>query len=383
MAKLFKQLQPQLGIKVTDTTGYNPKGNGQVERIEDLNRILRALTTECGDPFTWEDLLPQALFALRTAVCRSTGLAPYQILFGIECSTPIDAILGFVPSDKTPRNLGWAEHYQKLRKRIGSAQDHVCKHLVVAVRRQRRQYHQDRKDFQPGSKVWLFSPQTKNNVSRKLTSYWTGPWRVCMEPAKYETMVRITPDPTWKEGTKRGTHVVSIDRLKPYQGKNVRAANPRLDVEMSDDEFTETITLKSGERDKDHLTAGGPGKTGLGKIGKRESDDDFDNNLGPKPSSLAQHAKPTRTRIVKHLEEESPQVTQPPRQYPKTPRPKRTRQPPYPTTPPRTRAQAARDNRKRTLTPDQRAGGTRADPGLDREPQVKITPIPTDMIKYY
>ncbi len=33
MAKLFKQLQPQLGIKVTDTTGYNPKGNGQVERM--------------------------------------------------------------------------------------------------------------------------------------------------------------------------------------------------------------------------------------------------------------------------------------------------------------------------------------------------------------
>ncbi len=109
MAKLFKQLQPQLGIKVTYTTGYNPKGNGQVERMHrDLNGILRALTTEYGDPFAWEDLLPQALFALRTAVCRSTGLAPYQILFGQECSTPIDAVFGFDPSDKTPGNLGWA-----------------------------------------------------------------------------------------------------------------------------------------------------------------------------------------------------------------------------------------------------------------------------------
>ncbi len=52
MAKLFKQLQPQLGIKVTNTTGYNPKGNDQVERMHrDLGSILRALTTECGDPF--------------------------------------------------------------------------------------------------------------------------------------------------------------------------------------------------------------------------------------------------------------------------------------------------------------------------------------------
>ncbi len=109
MARLFKQLQPQLGINVMDTTGYNTKGNSQVERMhQDLNGILRALTTECNDPFAWEDLLPQALFVLKTAVCRSTGLAPYQILFGRECSTPIDAIFRFVPPEKTIGNLGWA-----------------------------------------------------------------------------------------------------------------------------------------------------------------------------------------------------------------------------------------------------------------------------------
>ncbi len=76
MAKLFKQLQLQLGIKVTDTTGYNPKGNGQVERMHrDLGSILRALTTEYSDPFAWEDLLLQALFTLRTVVCKSTDVS--------------------------------------------------------------------------------------------------------------------------------------------------------------------------------------------------------------------------------------------------------------------------------------------------------------------
>ncbi len=154
MAKLFKQLQPQLGIKVTDTTGYNPKGNGQVERMHrDLNSILRALTTEYSDPFAWEDLLPQALFALRTAVCKSTGLALYQILFGRQCSTPIDVIFRFVPPDKALGNLGWAQYYQKLRKKIGNAQDYARKHLAIAMRWQRRQYHQERKDFKPGTKV--------------------------------------------------------------------------------------------------------------------------------------------------------------------------------------------------------------------------------------
>ncbi len=109
-----------------------------MERIHrDLSSILRALMTEYGNPFAWEDLLPQALFTLRTAVCKSTGLAPYQILFGRECSTPIDAIFGFVPPERALGNLGWAQYYQKLKKRIGSAQDYAQKHLAIAVRRQR------------------------------------------------------------------------------------------------------------------------------------------------------------------------------------------------------------------------------------------------------
>ncbi len=39
-------------------------------------------------------------------------------------------------------------------------------------------------------------------------------------------MVRITPDPSWKEGSKRGTHMLSIDRLKLYHGKEIQAADP-------------------------------------------------------------------------------------------------------------------------------------------------------------
>ncbi len=73
--------------------------------------------------------------------------------------------------------------------------------------------------------------------------YWTGPWRVCAQPAKYETMVRITPDPSWKEGSKRGTHVVSIDRLKLYRGSSIQAPGSEVDIEMSNDEFAETLNL--------------------------------------------------------------------------------------------------------------------------------------------
>ncbi len=108
------------------------------------------------------------------AVCKSTGLAPYQILFGQECSTPIDAIFGFVPPERALGNLGWAQYYQQLRKRIGSAQDYAHKHLAIAERRQRQQYHQERKDFKLGTKVWLFTPLSQKNISKKLTPIGLG-----------------------------------------------------------------------------------------------------------------------------------------------------------------------------------------------------------------
>ncbi len=404
MAKLFKQLQPQLGIKVTDTTGYNPKGNGQVERMHrDLGGILRALTTECGDPFTWEDLLPQALFALRTAVCKSTGLAPYQILFGRECSTPIDSIFGFVPPERALGSLGWEQYYQKLKKRIGSAQEYARKHLTLAVKRQRRQYHQERKDFKPGTKVWLFTPITNKNTSRKLTPYWTGPWRVCAEPARYETMVRITPDPSWKDGSKRGTHVVSIDRLKLYHRNTALIPNQGADIEMSDDEFTEhlRLTRNSDQRGSQDKGIGGEEKR------ERKGDDSEDDMEGPKPPFPQEPATGRPERNAP-----SPRATHGTR--PKTPRPRDQRRPSTPltraqaairralaqvrqgqtanTSPPTTRAQAAK-KRACPEAPQPTPRTARPDPGLGPQPRVVLSPIdirahtqspvPPDMANYY
>ncbi len=91
MARAFQALETQMGIRITNTTGYNPKSNGQVERMHrDLNGILQALAIDGGNLFEWENHLLAALFALRTATCQSTGLTPYKILFGRECSIPLD-----------------------------------------------------------------------------------------------------------------------------------------------------------------------------------------------------------------------------------------------------------------------------------------------------
>ena len=240
---LYQEVSRELGIQVKNTTGYNPKANAQVERIHrDLGAMLRALLAD--DPESWEDVLPQALFALRTHVSRSTGLAPFQIMFGRDPSQPLDLIFGrpqhYEPDHRGGRDV--TSYVQQLRTRIDRAQEFARKNLAKAVRRQRRQYHQDKKYFLPGMKVWLFTPRVARlGDSKKLSRYWTGPWLVC-SPVHSEVYVRIKPDPQWS--ARDYTKVVSIDRLKPY--KEPTTAQPTEDeddIEMEGDEFAEAIEL--------------------------------------------------------------------------------------------------------------------------------------------
>ncbi len=266
-----------------------------------------------------------------------------------------------------------------------------------------RQYHQERKDFKPGTKVWLFTPITSKNTSKKLTPYWTGPWRVCAEPARYETMVRITPDPSWKEGSKRGTHVVSIDRLKLYHGNTTLVPNQGADIDMSDDEFAEHLDLTGGS------SKGGSQDKGIAKEKKEErkghdSEDDLEESRPPLPQGIAT-ARPERNTP-------SPRTMH--GTCPKTPKPKDQRQPTTPltraqaairralaqvrkdqavnTSPPVTRAQTAK-KRACPGEPQPAPRTARPDPGLGPQPRVVLSPIdkhththspvPPDMANYY
>ncbi len=178
----------------------------------DLGAIMRAALRD-DLKASWNDVLPQALFALRTAVCSSTGLTPYQLHFGRDCSTPINLFFGRPEDDDIDK--GGRQHHdylRKLRKWIDAALTYARRNMAEAVIRQRRQYHQERKTFRPGTKVWLFTPSVKPGTARKLANPWSGPWIVCADGVN-DVMVRIRPHPDWSDS--QATCVVFIDHLKP------------------------------------------------------------------------------------------------------------------------------------------------------------------------
>ena len=240
IAKLTQQVAREFGIKWSLTPAYNPKSN-PVERLHrELGKMLRAITYD--DPPAWEDVLPQALFALRTAVHASLGSSPYRLLFGREATQPLDFLFGRPPKLPSVPTVA-AQYAQDLRDRIDRAQRQAREQLSQATIRQRNAYQQEKKKFLVGNQVWLFTPAIKVGNSKKLSTYWSGPWTVVNVLS--DLLYEIKPDPDWISSPKHQT--VSIDRLRAYES-TASIPPPRLaDLPMANDELAECILPPDSE----------------------------------------------------------------------------------------------------------------------------------------
>ena len=68
------------GIEKSHTTVYHPQGDGMVERFNrSLLQLLRCYTQQEED---WEQYLLLVLYVYCTAPHSSTGILPFQLMFG-------------------------------------------------------------------------------------------------------------------------------------------------------------------------------------------------------------------------------------------------------------------------------------------------------------
>ena len=246
---LLSAVANELSIKHTQTPAYNPKSNPVERAHRTLKSALTALTMD--HPHRWPDYVPQALFAMRTAVCRSTGFAPFELLFGRDPTTNLDLLFRPPGADTQPLSTSYA---QDLRSRILQAHEWARRNIGAAIKRQRNAYVADKTSLATGSAVWLFTPTLQLSNRRKFSSYWTGPWTVAAQ--LNDVMYRLEPDSSW---LRKGQLDVSVDRLKPYTANHAELdANVQppadADLNMPGDEYAEF--LQGDEDDDDHTTSG-------------------------------------------------------------------------------------------------------------------------------
>ena len=78
-----------LGVAYSNSSVYNPKGNGQVERYNGIvwKGVQLALHSKNLDTKYWESVLPSVLHSIRTLVCTATNMTPHERLFSFQRKT--------------------------------------------------------------------------------------------------------------------------------------------------------------------------------------------------------------------------------------------------------------------------------------------------------
>lgn len=205
---LFCEMCSLLGIDKTRATAFHPQSDGLVERgNRTIQNMLAKFVSE--NHRDWDKFLSLVTLAYNSSVQESTGYSPSLLMFGREVNLPLDLVLGNPNQRECP---GISSYVSELQSKVETVHEMARKRLKFSSDIQKRKY--DVKAFastyQPGDKVWLYTPTVRPGLSRKLTRFWTGPY-VILERIN-DVVYRVQRNPRCKE------KYVHHDRLKPFRG---------------------------------------------------------------------------------------------------------------------------------------------------------------------
>ena len=200
-SRLMKKILKDLGLDKLRTTAYHPQTNTAVERFNDtLNNMLKVF--ENGNCDTWDLLLPQIVFAYRTAYHSTIKMSPFEALYGRKPILPGRLLLGpeSFPEPSHVFNspevlLIWRqcrENIQKARQRQNQAKAEAQGTQAKAIN--------------SGDQVLL-----RNYAASKLQKTYKGKWQ-----AKFEAYPKAWVIQNVDTGE---TRTVSVDHIKLWKTK--------------------------------------------------------------------------------------------------------------------------------------------------------------------
>ena len=90
----------------------------------------------------WDHLLTAVMMAYRSNVHESTGFSPYRLMFGEECTLPMDIGLPWQQPDLQEGITSPYRYAVWVKDTLEVAFDQVHRHSGQAVQRQKRLYDQ-------------------------------------------------------------------------------------------------------------------------------------------------------------------------------------------------------------------------------------------------
>ncbi|CAL8993664.1 unnamed protein product [Prunus brigantina] len=171
------------GIRMVQSTPYNPQSNGQVEAS---NKVIKGILEKMIDknPMEWHSLLSNSLWAYRTSKRSATQTTPFALTYGHDAVLPLEIS---VKSLRVVRHAEWSEdeYGQAMAQELDDL-DEVRLGALDRLKAQKeavaRAYDKKTKakSFGAGDLVWktILPVGSKDPKFGKWSPTWEGPFLV-------------------------------------------------------------------------------------------------------------------------------------------------------------------------------------------------------------
>lgn len=162
------------------STPYYPQANGQVEAVNKV-LVMMLQRTVGMHKSSWHLILFSALWAYRTSVKDTTGFTPFQLVYGLEATLPIECEISslklaveLLPDTTTvEEQLLYLEQLDETR---------CLASLAIEAQKKRVKTHFDNtvnpRSFVEGDLVLLYDQANDKLGAGKLELIWRGPYFV-------------------------------------------------------------------------------------------------------------------------------------------------------------------------------------------------------------
>lgn len=196
------------GVQHHYTSAFHPQANGLTERTNQSIQARLAPYTKVGQKgeADWDVHLPAAVYAVNTALQTSTGVTPYEIVYGklpqLKAVLRLDAPVSVARSDSRTVSC------QKIRA--------AAKEKATQAQEKQKRYYDRRRRPAPayniGDEVWV--QRGGNCTGKKLLAKFEGPFTITERVGENTWRVR-TSDPSFElDRRKRNNFAVHVSRLK-------------------------------------------------------------------------------------------------------------------------------------------------------------------------
>ena len=192
VAGLTLELYQRLGIQLRCSTPYHPEGNSLVERFnQSLKRMLHHILNS-DSPRDWDRKLPYLLWAYREIPNATTGLSPYQLVYGRLGRGPLSILRDTWSDDQAEIpivNGTILEYLDKLKADLEVGLDLAEENAGKAQNAYAHQYNTRSKDkgFEVGDLVLVLMPDSTN----KVVAQWQGPGTITAVMSPYSYRVAL------------------------------------------------------------------------------------------------------------------------------------------------------------------------------------------------